>query len=76
MPGNFDAASTRATELPTVPKPSSAILTVGEAEEEFGLIAWRNFPGLRGETWGTRLCGISVRGVLRGLAISVFDLTG
>ena len=27
MPGNFDAASTVATELPTVPKPSSATLT-------------------------------------------------
>jgi hypothetical protein len=27
-PGNFDAASTRATELPTVPNPSSATFTV------------------------------------------------
>jgi hypothetical protein len=31
MPGSFELASTRATELPTVPKPSSAIFT-GAAE--------------------------------------------
>ena len=32
MPGGLRAASTRATELPTVPKPSSAIFTGAAAD--------------------------------------------
>ena len=62
MPGNFDAASTRATELPTVPKPSSAIFTGAAAAD---VIACDVRHARRLRAWGFAL-----------VAISVFDLTG
>ena len=61
MPGSFDSASTRATELPTVPKPSSAIFT-GAVEEADG-----DFVGF------VRVFGLEV---LRLDAMSVFDPIG
>src|ERR1017187_1862100 len=58
-PGSFAAASTRATALPTVPKPSSAILTGAAAVADF-------LPGSEVAIFG--------REVLRWFVISVFDL--
>src|SRR5450755_2706713 len=61
MPGNFDSTSTRATELPTVPKPSNAIFTV--APLETGLDFFAVDTAFESE-------------VLRLIAMSVFDLIG
>src|ERR1035437_4336818 len=60
-PGNFDSTRTRATELPTVPKPSSAIFIGAPLERGVAFFAVDADFG---------------REVLRLIAMSVFDLIG
>ncbi len=62
MSGSFDDASTRATELPTVPKPSSAIFT-GAAAETSVVFEDSCLP-------------VFVREVLRLIAMSIINSIG